>query len=280
MSASVPPTAPPPPIPGAVPPGASPNAPRPRQPKPSRTRLLLAVGTVAVLAVAILLVAIFATGRSGGDTGDGVKPAKDHSIAAAADGKQEAKFEIVNGAETIVVRCDDIGKDLYRASTPKDGSLVPTAANEGDTIKLTLSPSGANGAATAEVLLSSSVKWHLKLAGGGMNQKIECGAGKLAALELGQGAGSIEVTLPKPQGTLETLLSGGAGTLKVHLPAGPPVQVKVGAGAGAGTLSVDGQTRRDVKPGTEVTPDEWKKASDRYTVSAIAGLATLTIDRV
>ena len=275
MTASVPPAVPPPP-----PTGMSPDASRNQPNKSSRTRLILAVGTVAVLAVAILLVAVFATGRTGGDTGDGVKPTKDHSISAALGGKQEASFEIVDGAETIVVRCDDTGEDLYRVSTPKDGKLVPTATTDGDTTRLSLPKSGANGDANADVLLNKNVKWHLKMAGGGMNQKIECGAGKIASLELGRGASTIEVTLPKPQGTLETVLSGGAGALKVHLMQGPPVQVKVGAGAGAGTVSIDGQVRKDVKAGTEVTPDAWTKASDRYTVSAVAGLASLTIDRV
>lgn len=246
---------------------------------PSRTRLLLAVGTVAVLALAILLVAVYATGRKGGDTGDGVKPASAHSISAAANGRQQAKFEIVSGAEAIVVRCLDTGDDLYRASTPGDGRLVPQATTNGDDIQLTLSASGANGAASAEVILSNKVTWTLKLAGGGMSQLVDCGTGKIAGLELAQGAGTIDLTLPKPQGTVQVTLGGGAGTLKAHVATGPPVQVKVGTGAGAGTVSVDGQTKTNVKPGTDLTPATWNQATDRYTINAVAGLASLTVDR-
>ncbi len=283
MSASVqPPATPPPPRSGAAGPVVPPAGPSPSTESsqgPSRGRLLVAVGAVAVLAVVILVVAIFATGRTGGDTGTGVQPPSAHSIAAPASGVAEGKFEIVSGAETLAVRCSDTGDDLYRASTPNDGSLVPQATTNGDTTQLSLVPSGANGAASAEVLLSSKVRWELTMAGGGLTQTIDCSAGRLSSLSLGQGAGDIEVSLPKPEGTMLTRLTGGAGKLRIHLPAGPPVQVKIGNGAGAGSISIDGQAHNDVRPGTDLTPAGWNQATDRYTVDATVGLASLTVDR-
>lgn len=248
-------------------------------PRYSRTRLVTAVAMVAVFAVAILLIAAFASGREPGGTSSGVKSPAEHSISAAASGRQQGKFEVVSGAESIVVRCEDTGADLYRASTPQDGRLVPEATQTGDTTQLTLVASGMRGPASAEIILNAAVTWELKMAGGGLKQTIECGAGKLSAIELGQGAGSIDVTLPAARGTMPILLSGGAGDLKIHLPKGPPVQVKIGEGAGAGSLSVDGQTTNDVKPGSELTPPDWNQAADRYMIDATSGCASLVVDR-
>jgi hypothetical protein len=187
--------------------------------------MLLAVGTVAILALAILLVAVVAGGRSN-DTSDGAKPAAAHSIAAAMSGQQTAQFEIVSGAESVTVRTQDIGNDLYRASTPRDGSLVPTAAMIGEKVQLTLDNAGTAGPASVEVLLNPSVTWQLRLAGGGLKESIDFSNGKITVLELGSGAGDIEVTLPKAQGPLAVRLTGGAGNLNAPA-AGPPVQFKV-----------------------------------------------------
>ena len=276
MSASVhPPATPPPPRPAtAYQSGHSRPGP---QGGPSRTRLLLAVGGVAVLALAILLVAVLAGGSSN-DTSDGSKPAAAHSIAAAMAGQQTAQFEIVSGAESVTVRTADIGNDLYRASTPKDSSLIPTATMVAEKVQLTLGTAGSTGPATVEVLLNPAVTWQLRLAGGGMKETIDFSSGKITVLELGAGAGDIDVTLPKAQGTLAVRLTGGAGNLKVHLPQGQPVQFKVN-GAGAGTATIDGKTSNNVKAGTELSSPDFAKAADRYAIEATVGVSTLVVDR-
>lgn len=281
MSASVhPPAAPPPPRPAAVP-GGDAGASRDPGDGQSRLRLLLAVGAVAVVGMAVLLVAVVGSGKKDEQAAPavatvGAQPA-DHSVAAAVAGRQKAQLEIVSGAESIVVRSAAIGDDLYQASTPVGGSLVPKATVNGDTVQLSLVSLGTVGAATAEVVLNSAVTWQLKLAGGGMKETIDFSSGKLSGIEFAAGANELEVTLPPAQGTVLVKLAGGAGQLKVHAAQGLPVQVKVG-GAGAGVLTVDGQTRNAVKGGTEVTPVNWAKATDRYTVEATVGLSTLIVD--
>ena len=281
MSASVhPPGAPPPPRPAASQ-YQGPSGRPPQQGSPSRTRLLLAVGTVAVLALAILVIAVVAGGHDGSKSssaGPSVADAGPHAISAPLSGREKAQFEITSGAESISIRSDDLGEDLYRISTPKDGRLVPKAIVNADGVQLSLVSSGSTGAASAEVVLSTKVLWQLKLAGGGMKETINFGSGKLSGLELGAGAGDIDIALPKAQGLLAVRLTGGAGSLKVHLPQGPPVQVKVG-GAGAGVVTIDGQVKNGVKAGTEITPTGWAKAADRYSIEAVVGVSTLTVDR-
>lgn len=253
----------------------SPNT-APESPREYKSvRMVIAVATVAVLSVAILLIAAFATGRGGTE----LVAVKEHTVSAPANGQQDGQFEILGSAESLVVRCSDTGADLYQATTPKDASLVPEATQDGDLTRLSLVASGSSGRASAEVILNSTVRWHLKMAGGGMEQRIECPEGNLSEIELGQGAGTIEASLPPARGTTAVRLLGGAGRLTIQVAGGFPVQVKVGNGAGIGTVTVDGQTQSDVKPGSELTPADWDKAADRYLVDTPGGLASLVVYR-
>ena len=243
---------------------------------------MIAVATVAIVAVAILVVAVVAGGHQEASSNAANAQsiaAGPHSIATPLAGRQKAQLEITTGAESVTVRSDDTGDDLYRASTPKDGSLVPKASINGDTVQLSLISSGAvGGAASAEIVLNSSVLWQLTLAGGGMKETVDFGSGQLSSLELSAGAGDIEITLPKAQGTLAVRLTGGAGQFKAHLAQNLPVQVKVD-GAGAGVVTIDGQTRSGVKAGTEITPAAWAKATARYSIEAVVGVSALIVDR-
>lgn len=251
--------------------------------------MLLAVGAVAIVGLLILLVAVLAGGKdetpgsSGGQTQQGTEAAgaaAPHSAAAPLEGKQKAVFEVVAGAESLTIRSGDTGTDLYRVSSPGNGSLVPKATVTGDTVKLSMVSSGkAGGPATAEVILNATVTWQLKLSGGGMKEVINFSSGKLSGVELLSGAGEIDLTLPKATGTLAVKLSGGAGQFKVHLPQSIPVQVKV-AGAGAGVVTIDGETKNAIKAGTTLAPAAWAKAANRYTIEAAAGVSNLVVDRV
>lgn len=271
--------------PAATPPPPSSNqatqtTPRaPRRGGSARTRMLIAVGLVAVLALVILLVAVFAAGRNDESRGTGARSEKDHSISAEQGDRKEATLNLVSGAETVVIRAANLGGDLYRAVTPKDGSLVPEATMNGDTVQLSLVASGSEGAASAEIMLSNDVLWHLKLAGGGLNENVDFSLGKLAGLELGNGAGQIELSLPAPKGTLNIQLTGGAGQMMVHAPKGAPFQVKIPGGAGAGTVTIDGQTKNGVAPGGDVTQPDWNKATDRYVIEATVGISSVVVDR-
>ncbi|MBT8224993.1 MAG: hypothetical protein HKP61_11795 [Dactylosporangium sp.] len=273
--------APPPPRPSAHPDGPEPAG-TPRKSGNSRTRLILAVGAVAVIGLLILTVAVIAGGgdspaASGGGSAGGAGSA--HAVTAPLEGRQKATFEVVTGAESLTVRSDDLGDDLYRISTPEDGNLVPNAVVTGDNVLLALDGSGkVGGAASVEVLLNDQVIWQLKLAGGGLKETIDFGTGKLSGVDLASGAGEIELSLPKATGTLAVKLTGGAGKFTVHLAKDLPVQVKID-GAGAGVVTIDGQTKNAVKAGTELAPSEWASATDRYTVEASAGVSNLVVDR-
>jgi hypothetical protein len=73
-------------------------------------------------------------------------------------------------------------------------------------------------------------------------------------------------------------LSGGAGELLVHVPTGVPTRLRL-AGAGAGTVTVDGRTQRGAAGGASFAPPGWEKAPNRYDIELTAGVAGVTVDR-
>lgn len=250
----------------------------------SRNRMLIAVAAVAVLAIGLLLVAVVAGGKDDKKAATGQSsnaeaagPAK--SVSAPLAGRQESVLELTSGAEQVTIRATDLGDELYRISTPGDGALAPKASDTGTAVQVTLETTGKAGSASAEVILNQKVKWGLKLVGGGMRETIDFKSGRLSSVELGAGAGDIDISVPKAEGELVIRMSGGAGQLAMHAPAGPPTQVKLGQGAGAGTVTVDGKATNGVAPGTTLTPDGWDKATDRYVLDAAVGASTLTVDR-
>jgi hypothetical protein len=121
------------------------------------------------------------------------------------------------------------------------------------------------------------VRWTVRLLGGAVEDTLDFGQGQLAGLDIVGGATRIEVRLPRPQGTVPVRMSGGANQFLLHAPADVPVRVR--AGGGAGSVTVDGSTRSGVSAGTVVTQPGWEQATDRYDIDATAGVSALTVDR-
>jgi hypothetical protein len=87
----------------------------------------------------------------------------------------------------------------------------------------------------------------------------------------------LDVTLPRPAGTLPFLFAGGASQFRLSLPAGVPARVI--AGAGAGYLTVDGQRLTGVAGGTALATPGWATARSRFDIDATAGVSELIVSR-
>lgn len=264
------------PRPAAPPPGAEPTPP-PVEPEesrrgPSRASLMVGAVVVGALVVTTAVLAVLSTTDE-----EPRSPAVEHNVSGARDGRSEAQFEIVSGADRVSVRSAELGEDMYRVSTPMDGNLSPEVTDSGGQIQLRLNNVGGTGPAAVEVLLNAAVRWQLRLAGGGTEEHVDFRSGRLGGIELVGGASRIDIALPNPQGTLLVRLGAGAGSLSVNLRPGPPVQVKLTNGAG--TLSVDDKSQTGLGAGTTVTPAGWQEATDRYDIEAVGGVSALIVHR-
>jgi hypothetical protein len=255
-----------PPNPTAPPPAPATRRPWWRSPGP-----LLAAGLAVLLLIVAGVVAVL-TGALRDD------PADAHVVTGPLAERREATLELVDGATTVTVGATDLGDRLYRVATPADSHLRPRVTEEAGRLRVHLVERGPRGVAAVEVQLHSGVRWQLRVVGGATSEVIDLRAGRLSELEVAGGVTRLEVTLPEPAGAVPVRLSGGAGQVAVRAPAGAPVRVM--AGAGAGTVILDGTTHGGVAAGREFTPPGWAAAPDRYDVRATAGVGTLTVDRL
>jgi hypothetical protein len=235
-------------------------------------RLALAAGAVTLLLVGFLIV------RSGDS------PAARTAAPAAtgawsvpsgsASTRAQAAFELVDGVATVRLRTADIGADLYRVTTPAGSRVRPRVVEQDGRLKLYLD--GADrGTGNVDIVLAERVRWALRVGGGVDLSTIDLSGARLAAVDLAGNATRIDLTLPRPDGTLTVRMSGGVTSFTVRSALRVPVRVRVGSGAGEVVL--DGETHTGVAAGALFTPARWADAVDRVDVDAAAGMAAMTV---
>jgi hypothetical protein len=127
------------------------------------------------------------------------------------------------------------------------------------------------------VVLNSAVRWGLDLAGGTELAKLDLRGGKVAGIAVTAGSDVLDVSLPRPAGTMPLLLAGGVSQFLLSLPGRVPAKVTVGGGASF--VSIDDQNLTGVAGGTVLTPPGWATATSRFDVDATSGFSRLTVSR-
>ncbi|MFY9934018.1 MAG: hypothetical protein WAK82_39025 [Streptosporangiaceae bacterium] len=228
---------------------------------------LLSRGTVpiaaAVLAVGIAGTAIALT-RSA--------PADAASVATA--GRSSAALKIASGTTDLQVRMARLGGTLLRVSTPQGGPVRPVLTS---TRIIVLSLAGGQAQGPVTVVLNSAVTWSLDFAGGTQRTDADLRGGKLAGIVVSAGSDILDLSLPRPAGTLPFVLAGGVSQFRLSLPDGVPARVTVGGGASQ--VSDGDQNLTGVAGGTVISPPGWAAAPARFDIDAIAGFSRLTVSR-
>ena len=127
------------------------------------------------------------------------------------------------------------------------------------------------------VVLNAAVTWSLDLAGGTQRTDVNLRGGRVGGIAVTAGSDILDVSLPRPAGTVPFLFAGGASQFSLSLPGGFPVRVT--ARGGAAFLTVDGQSLTGVAGGTVLTPPGWAAAAARFDVEATAGVSRLSVTR-
>jgi len=185
-----------------------------------------------------------------------------------------AAFVLLSGVTAVTVRLADLDDDLYRARTAAGTGVAPVARRDGAEVRLSVEGSGH---AEVEVTLHRAVRWQLRFAGGVRDVTVDGAGGDVSGVEVAGGAARIGLTLPAPRGTVPVVMSDGAGEMTVRAPAGVPVRLRIGGGAGA--VVVDGAARAGIPAGTVVVDAAWPPARDRYDVQLAAGVSRVVVDR-
>ncbi len=238
----------------------------------TRGRVIVA-GVVVVAAVAAGGTAVALT----------TSPAS-HVVSMSTAGRTSAALKITAGTPVLEVSLGKLGGTLLRVSTPDDAPVRPVLSGS-ELILLSLTGAGpASGSGhgqgsgyAVKVVLNSAVTWSLDLAGGTQYTEVDLRGGKVGGIAVTAGSDVLDVSLPKPAGTLPFLLAAGASQFLLSLPGGVPAQVTVGGGASF--VSVDDQNLTGVAGGTVLTPPGWATATSRFDIDATSGFSRLTVSR-
>jgi hypothetical protein len=204
-------------------------------------------------------------------------PSSSRIVSAPLKDLSDREFDVLTGTSTVTVSSADLGDRLFVVSTPADGNALPSAVADDTRVQLHLVPSGTKGPGAVAVKLNSRVRWHLRISGGAVEHLIDMTAGRLSGIDINGGATRIELWLPATDGTIPIRMTGGVNQFLLHLPEGVPVRVRVRSGANS--VEIDALNRSAISPGTVFTPAGWDGATNRYDVDAVAGFATLRVDR-
>jgi hypothetical protein len=229
----------------------------------------------------ILTVAAVVAAVAGGGTALALTTsAPSHVVSMSTAGRTSAALKVTAGTPVLKVSVGKLGGTLLRVSTPDDAPVRPVLSGSR---LIVLSLTGAAAAPgqgsgyAVKVVLNSAVTWSLDLAGGTQRTEADLRGGKVGGIAVTAGSDILDVSLPKPAGTLPFLLAGGASQFLLSLPGGVPAQVTVGGGASF--VSVDDQNLVGVAGGTVLTPPGWATATSRFDIDATSGFSRLTVSR-
>jgi len=244
----------------------------------TRPRLVLAAAAACAIAV----------GAGGTALATGGSPSP-HVATMARGTLTRAELKVTSGTPILDITTGQLGGTLLRASAPDGTPVRPVLAytRQAGSGLLVLSLAGTAPGGPADqrqdsgyavrVVLNAAVTWSLDLAGGTQLTRVDLRGGKVAGIAVMAGSDTLDLTLPRPSGTVPLLLAGGASQFLLSLPAGVPARVT--AGGGASFISLDSQQLTGVPGGTVVTSPGWAAATSRYDIDATSGFSRLAVSR-
>jgi hypothetical protein len=237
---------------------------------PTGRRLVVAIAAVAAAVAGVGGTALALT-----------TSAPSHTASVSRGDLTRAALKVTAGMPFLDVSMGKLGGTLLRVATPDGAPVRPVLSGSGLIVLALAGASAPHGPASSgyavKVVLNSAVTWSLDLAGGTEHTEADLRGGRVAGLAVTAGSDVLDVTLPRPAGTLPFLLAGGVSEFRLSLPGGVPAQVRVGGGASF--VSIDDQTLTGIAGGTMLTPPGWAAAATRFDIDAISGFSRLTVSR-
>lgn len=197
-----------------------------------------------------------------------------HAASMPLSGRASATLKVTAGTPVLDVSTAKLGGTLLRVSTPSHSAVRPILSGSAPVM---LSLAGVSGQGPVDVVLNSAVTWSLDLAGGTQRTDADLRGGKVGRIDVSAGSDVLDVSLPRPDGTLPFVLAGGVTQFLLSLPGGVPARVTVGGGAAE--VLIGSQDLTGVAGGTVITPPGWSAATSRFDIDATAGFSRLTVSR-
>lgn len=190
-----------------------------------------------------------------------------------------AMLRLVGGAGRVEIRTDPGLTELFRASHDPG---VPEVLLEGDRITVRyaihrlLGKLAAGDETNSRFALSAARSWDISVPDGVTALDADLSSGRLAALRVGHGGGTVRLRLPRPTGTVSVAVGGGAREVIVFRPEG--VMVRVATSGDVARVIIDsGRPIGPLAGNTTVEPPGYALAEDRYDISVSGGCESVLV---
>lgn len=248
---------------------------------PLARSLTLAAAVLAL--VAIVAYVVLAGARPTAyrpDTGAGLVST---SASAALGSVASGRLQIEAGAASVDIHPGAPASQLYQAALDYPPGHTPQLQVNGGKVVVRGRGGGQRPAGSsrpmASISLNSSIPWDVSIGDGASEDHLDLRGLDLRSLEVDSGASHLQLQLPRPKGTVQVNISGGATDLDISRPADIPVQFRISGGATnltfdsnhVATLGGGGPSG-----GVQKSAD-YDGAANRYDIGITGGASNLTI---
>jgi len=193
-------------------------------------------------------------------------------------------LDLSAGAAKITVRAGATGGDLYLATIQAPSDEKPEVTVDAATSTLHVNLPGRSGFhwgtvndhRTVDLTLDDQLPWVIGLSTGASQTNLDLSGLKVSSVAVESGASSVQLTLPKPAGTVPVSVSGGAMHLTIQRPAGS--SIRVSSSGGATSLDVDGNHYGGLfHDGQAFASPDYATSTDRYDISIESGASSISV---
>ena len=185
--------------------------------------------------------------------------------SAPLKGAAGGSLRFPRGATWVTLKAGTAMPELFLASFTGEKPNVRVVGNDVDIESRGFGP-GTWRLRSARIALNPSIAWQFEVQGGTWRLNADLRGLQLSMVTLEGGASKVDLTLPRPSGTVPIQIRGGASEVSVRRPSGVAVRVI----AHGGRLQVDGKSIEATDEKLIQSPD-YDGAVDRYDLELADG---------
>lgn len=194
------------------------------------------------------------------------------------DGILAGRLIFSSGASMLRLRADVELTDLFRAhfeGTPPEVKIEGGTVTIRNRRRLWLLEWGKQG---AEIVLNTSIPWHIDIRGGGAGVTGDLTTLDLIELNVSYGMSSVVLTLPTPSRTVPLRFSGGASGVTIQRPEDVPARVRFAGWANS--VVFDGEQVAGISNDLRLQSKGYEDATGRYDIEISGNASGVTITSI
>ena len=181
-----------------------------------------------------------------------------------------AAIAVDSGSRGVLLRRGESMETLFRVARERAGAAP--AVVRGDTVVVRR----LRGVGQGEIELNPRRPWTFQVQGPTWNTTLDLVGLDLRGVKLDSGAAKVECFLPRPNGVVPLVVSGGVAGVKLHRPPGVAVVAEVSSGAVR--VRLDGDSYRAVLGDLHWRSEGTADTRNRYELQIAGGAVQVSLD--